>query len=182
MKAKDLALVTSPTEAVIHFRTPYNCADPVKESDKTGLKCDDPTLAQQHFKDQCDINILFGKYLETGEMPQVMEGLSYGNFEGIFDFQTAMNAVRTAEGTFQQLPARIKNRFGNDPQKLLEFLNDPENREEAEFLQLVNRAEAQLPTSPTVGTQPTGPAKPDTQDPAAKRDSGGGATATAPQQ
>lgn len=135
------------------FRTPYNCADPRAEGKKTALECKDPTLAQQHFKDSCDINILFAKYLETGEMPQVMDGLTYGNFEGIFDFQTAMNAVRTAEGLFLQLPARIKNRFDNDPQKLLQFLHNPENREEAEFLGLVNKPE-----------KPDGPESPGTTE------------------
>lgn len=122
------------------FKTPYN-HDTNAESDASGLECKDPSLAQQHFKDECDINVLFARYLETGEMPQVQQGLSYGDFTGIFDFQTAMNAVRTAEGVFQQLPARIKNRFDNDPQKLLQFLADPENRDEAEFLGLVTKPE-----------------------------------------
>lgn len=111
---------------------------------KTALRCEDPTLAQQQFKDQCDINILMARYLETGEMPQVQDGLTYGNFEGIFDFQTAMNAVRTAEELFSQFPARIKNRFDNNPQNMIGFLSDPENREEAEFLGLIAKQETPL--------------------------------------
>lgn len=128
----------TPSSATPFFKTPYN-HDTNAESDRHGLLCPEATRTQQHFKDECDINILFARYLETGEMPQVLNGLSYGDFTGIFDFQTAMNAVRTAEGVFQQLPARIKNRFDNDPQKLLAFLHDPDNREEAEFLGLVNK-------------------------------------------
>lgn len=122
------------------LKTPFN-HNTNAESDRTGLECKDPSLAQQHFKDECDINVLFARYLETGEMPQVLDGLSYGNFEGVFDFQTAMNAVRTAEGVFQQLPARIKNRFDNDPQKLLAFMADENNRDEAVFLGLLNKPE-----------------------------------------
>lgn len=142
----------------MNFATPYNI-DANAWSDKTALHCKDKTLAQQQFRDECNINTLFAKYMETGEMPQVEQGLSYGNFEGIFDFQTAMNAVRTAEGLFSQLPARIKNRFDNDPQKMLEFLAVDENREEAEFLGLVNKPEKpnepgkHAPGSPEV-TQP----------------------------
>jgi len=120
----------------MQFRTPHS-HDNTDWSNQFGLACTEPTLAQQQFKDSSDINVLFGKYLETGEMPQVQDGLTFGNFEGIFDFQSAMNAVRTAEGLFSQMPARIKNRFDNDPQKLLEFLANDENREEAEFLKLV---------------------------------------------
>lgn len=127
----------------MNFLTQYNITDPIKHSNESGLACKDKTLAQQQFKDECDINVLFGRYLETGEMPQVLNGLTYGNFEGVFDFQTAMNAVRTAEGLFSQLPARIKNRFDNDPQKLLEFLADPDNREEAQFLKLIEPKQEQ---------------------------------------
>lgn len=119
----------------MHFATAYDLHD----HDRPQLFCRDKTRTQQQFKDQCNINVLFARYLETGEIPQVMAGLNYGNFEGIFDFQSAMNAVRTAEGLFGQLPARIKNRFDNDPQKLLEFLADPDNKEEAQFLKLIDK-------------------------------------------
>lgn len=134
---KDALGITVPQDAPF-FRTPYNYNRDAA-SNLHGLECLDKTLAQQQFKDECDINILFARYLETGEMPQIQQGLTYGNFEGIFDFQTAMNAVRTAEGLFTQLPARVKNRFDNDPQKLLEFMADPENRAEAEFLGLIDK-------------------------------------------
>lgn len=124
------------------LRTPFNY-DRDKASDESALRCLDKTLTQQQFKDECDINVLFARYLDTGEMPQVTQGLTYGDFTGIFDFQTAMNAVRTAEGLFAQFPARIKNRFDNDPQKMLEFLHDENNREEAEFLGLVKKPSAE---------------------------------------
>lgn len=135
------------------FRTPYNY-DQDADAKATGLKCLDKTLAQQQFRDECNINILFARYLETGEMPQIRDGLTYGNFEGIFDFQTAMNAVRTAEGLFSQLPARVKNRFDNDPQKLLDFMARDENREEAEFLGLVAKP-TQEQLNETRGLGPT---------------------------
>lgn len=155
------------------FRTPYNF-DGLAWSDQTGLSCKDKSLAQQQFKDQCDINILFGKYLETGEMPQLETVLNYGNFEGIYDFQSAMNLVVDAQHQFSQLPARIKNRFDNNPQRLLEFLNDPENREEAEFLKLVQprpTPEAPAPTLATGSTSSTQPAT--TTTPPVSNPSGG---------
>lgn len=134
------------------FKTEFN-HDRDAESLRLGLECKDPTRAQQQFKDECDINVLFGRYLETGEMPQVLDGLSYGNFEGIFDFQTAMNSVRLAQEQFATLPARIKNRFDNDPQKLIAFLDDPENREEAEFLGLTNKRKENHESGSSTPTQ-----------------------------
>lgn len=141
------------------FATQFNI-DPQEWSDRTGLECKDPSLAQQQFKDECDINILMGRYLETGVMPQVETPMAYGDFTGVFDFQSAMNAVRTAEGMFGQLPARIKNRFDNNPQKLLDFLALDENRDEAEFLGLVNKPQekpdaTRTQETPTGGTQTT---------------------------
>lgn len=126
------------------IRTQYNL-DQKENSDHTGITFLDKSLTQQQFKDMADINVIFGKYLETNEIPQI-EGMAYGDFTGIFDFQTAMNAVRAAEESFQTLPARIKNRFDNNPQKLVEFINDESNREEAEFLKLVKPKETPLPT------------------------------------
>lgn len=161
----------------MNFATPFNI-DPKKWSDATALNCKDKTLAQQQFKDECDINVLMGRYLETGEMPQLDSALSYGDFTGVYDFQTAMNAVRTAQGLFEQMPARIKNRFANDPQRLLEFLNDPENLEEAQFLGLISKTPSEpAPATPTAGIpQGTQPAPAPTPTPG----NPGGTTQPAP--
>lgn len=142
------------------IKTQYN-VDPREEGKKTALHCPEKTLTQQQFKDEADINVLFGRYLETGEMPQLETPSQYGDFTGIYDFQTAMNAVRAAQQKFEDLPARLKNRFENDPQKLLEFLNDPENLEEAQFLKLVKpRDPDPVPTTPAIPTRPTNPTEP----------------------
>jgi hypothetical protein len=39
------------------------------------------------------------------------------------------------------LPANIRSRFDNDPAKLIDFMENPANREEAESLGLVNKSE-----------------------------------------
>lgn len=152
------------------IRTQFNY-DRDKASNDTGLECKDKSLTQQQFKDDTDINVLFGRYLETGEFPQVEHQMSYGNFEGIYDFQSAMNVVRAAQEAFATLPARIKNRFNNDPQHLLEFINDPENREEAIFLKLVK---ADPPAQPALQTEPTGRPQPTPQEATTESDNQGG--------
>lgn len=169
-------MATSP-----QFRTQYTHTN--AESDRTAVTFLDKSLTQQQFKDSSDINVLFGKYLETGEMPQI-EGMQYGDFTGIYDFQTAMNAVRAAEESFQTLPARIKNRFDNNPQKLVEFINDPENLEEARFLKLVNPAseanaasEAVSPEGPAIEAGSTNRAESASQATAIAGDKGRGETA-----
>lgn len=123
-------------------RNPYNY-DTNAASDESGLLCDDPSLTQQQFLEESDINYIADRYGLTGEMPQVTQPPTYGDFTGIFDFQTAQNAVRKATEDFMQLPAKLRTRFDNDPQKLLEFLDNEDNRAEAEFLGLANKRQSE---------------------------------------
>lgn len=102
------------------------------------LECKDPSLAQQQFKDEVDINSLLEKFKVTGQMPQNIVLPTYGDFRGISDYRTAIEAVRKADLAFMDLPADIRARFQNDPQKFLEFVSDEKNREEAQKLGLVN--------------------------------------------
>lgn len=51
----------------------------------------------------------------------------------------ALNVVANAQQQFESLPSKIRDRFANSPEKLLDFLRDPANREEAIKLGLVNK-------------------------------------------
>lgn len=152
------------------LRTPYNY-DTREASAETALRCPEPTRTQQQFKEESDINYIAERYGLTGEMPQVLQLPSYGSFEGIFDFQTAQNAVIEARKQFMTLPAKMRSRFNNDPQQLITFLEDPDNRAEAEFLGLVEKK--QPPNTPQDAPQspkgnPAGADKGGTPPPASK--------------
>ena len=64
-------------------------------------------------------------------MPTPTNMPQYMDYEGVFDFQSAMNAVRAAEDNFMRMDAKIRARFNNSPQEFLEFFANPENTEEA---------------------------------------------------
>lgn len=117
-------------------RTRFNYdADLVSEA--TGICCPEETKAQQQFKDETDINTIVRKFGLTGQLPDNVTMPTYVDYEGIFDFQTAMNAVLQAEEAFMAMPADVRTRFGNDPQAFLEFCGDDKNRDEAIRLGLV---------------------------------------------
>lgn len=101
------------------------------------LECRDPSLAQQSFKDDADINVMLEKFKVTGVMPQGVIMPTYGDFQGVTDYRTAVDAINKATHAFMDMPANIRSRFQNDPQKFLEFCADPKNREEASRLGLV---------------------------------------------
>lgn len=107
-------------------------------SDETALFCKDPSLAQQQFKDDGDVNSIMQKFLRTNDMSLFQQGNpQYGDFTGVNDLQTALNIVIAAEEAFTALPARIRNRFDNDPVQFANFLNDKKNFDEAKELGLL---------------------------------------------
>lgn len=108
-----------------------------EESKKTGLKCLDKTLAQQQFAEECDINTIVDRFHLTGEIPQLTDVPTFQAFEGIFDFQSAMNTVRQANETFMSMPANLRARFHNDPQEFLTFTSNKDNLPELEKLGLL---------------------------------------------
>ena len=127
----------------VFLRTPYNY-DKDAASNESGLHCEDASLAQQHFKEECDINTILQKFNITGLLPEQTLSPRYGDFTGIGDYHTAMNRVIAVQEEFEALPAQIRARFENDPQQLIEFLDNSENRPEAEKLGLVEKAAAEV--------------------------------------
>lgn len=120
----------------VFVRAPYNY-DGDAVSDETGFKCEEPSLAQQNFKEECDINYIMERFGVTGELPAGVRMPSYGDFSGIFDYHSAMNAVVQAQEAFNALPAELRARFDNDPAAFVDFCSDDANREEAVKLGLV---------------------------------------------
>ena len=70
-------------------------------------------------------------------MPQGLRVPTFGDFTGVQDYRSAMEAVRAANNAFMDLPANIRSRFNNDPQQYIEFFNDPKNKDEATKLGLL---------------------------------------------
>lgn len=157
--SNDPFYVEARRDVVLPFlRTPYNY-DRNIESEVTGLLCQDESLAQQQFREDSDINHIVKMFGLTGEMPANASPPVYADFEEVFDFQTAQNAIVAANARFMALPAHVRARFHNDPQELLEFVEDDNNIAEAEKLGLMkpkpDTPREALPTpGPVVETSP----------------------------
>lgn len=93
---------------------------------------DEPSMTQQHLKEQCDVNSILARYAKTGFLSHtaITEG-QYGDFTVFTDLQSSIETVRQAQDSFSQLPAVIRARFGNDPQNLIDFVQNPKNSAEA---------------------------------------------------
>lgn len=130
------------------LRTPYNY-DTNAASDESGLACEEPSLAQQHFKDECDINNILRQFSINGLLPESTLPPKYGDFTGISDYKTALDRVIAADEEFMNLPATIRARFNNDAAELIQFLDNDQNREEAVKLGLLEPNQ-DLSTAPSV--------------------------------
>jgi phage internal scaffolding protein len=100
-------------------------------SNEFGLKCLDSSLTQQQFKEESDINTIVDRFMKTGHLPDPVSMPQYVDYEGIFDFQSAMNVVRQADENFMRMDAKVRARFHNSPQEFLEFFSNPDNADEA---------------------------------------------------
>lgn len=120
------------------LRTPYNY-DMDDVSAKTGLVCLEGPFGrtQQSSKEECDINTIVRNFGLTGELPQNVRMPESGDFvDAVTDYQTALNMVMEAEARFMEFPAEVRKRFNHDPGKLMEFVEDPNNLDEARKLGL----------------------------------------------
>ena len=124
--------------ATVFLRTQYNY-DHNAASNASGLVCEEPTRAQQHHKDECDINVILERFGRTGQVPVNAISGDYGDFSGVHDYHTALNTLIAAESQFEALPAKLRSRFNNEPSNLIEFLNDPNNKDQAIELGLINQ-------------------------------------------
>lgn len=95
------------------------------------LDTGDESEVQQHCRDECDINFIMARYEKIGIVEHLNErDAQYGDFLSATDYQTAMNAVFEARDAFMSLSSSLRTRFDNDPAKFLEFVHDPNNRDE----------------------------------------------------
>lgn len=123
-------------------RSPYNYSMEAA-SDASGLRCLDSSRAIQSARDECDINTIVRNFGLTGQLPDEVRVPMSGDFSDVLDYQTALNAVIAADGAFMELPAAIRARFDNNPQKLMEFIADRGNLDEARKLGLLKPAQAE---------------------------------------
>jgi len=107
-----------------------------------GLACKDPSLTQQHFADDADINNILARFQKTGLLTDPLNPPSnrpqFGDFSHDFNYQEAQNTIAYANQAFMELPSGLRKRFNNDPAELLAFLEQEENRDAAISLGLVN--------------------------------------------
>jgi phage internal scaffolding protein len=123
-----------------HFITAYG------PKQRSRLFFNGPGRTIQSFKDECDINTIMKRFEATGQVSHLNNRAPQFGDVDAFDFRTAMDLVLDARAKFDALPSKVRDRFANDPARLLAFLDDASNRDEALALGLLNPPPAPEPT------------------------------------
>lgn len=106
----------------------------------TGELVDKVSLTKQEFAKECDINNIVKAFQPHTMQALLQQYAMQGRFEDLpepIDFQTALDIQMEAERAFMDLPAKVRDRFGQDPSQFLTFMHDPKNEAEARELGLL---------------------------------------------
>ncbi len=140
-----MSLATQPKTHVV--RGPYSPKNRVSIS-QFGL-----SRTKQGHKAETDINTIMAKFQTTGMIDFVNKHEpQYGDASAV-DFQTSMETVASATEMFADLPAKVRDRFNNNPQELLLFLDNPENKAEAVLLGLAKPEPQNTPATTNAGKE-----------------------------
>ena len=113
---------------------------------------------KQAFREECDINTIMARYMKTGILDHVKQGVAqYLDVTGA-DFQDAQNLISGANSMFQALPSAVREQFENNPAYFLEFMENPENHAKAREMGLL-AAQAETSNPPTGSTRSVEPAQ-----------------------
>lgn len=103
------------------FKTPWNHdRDAVSLASSTTFP--EVGKAQQHQKDEADINTIVNRFLKTGQLPNIPNPPTYADLADI-EFQDAMDQVNLAQRSFDALPANVRNAFQGDPARFLAYVD-----------------------------------------------------------
>lgn len=95
----------------------------------------DVLVTKQSFKQECDIQSILKQYQKTGVITHVQNSRpTYADLPSNLDYQQSMNTLIIAREAFAGLPAKIRDHYGNDPERFLGAFYDPE---QADYLREV---------------------------------------------
>lgn len=124
-------------EKTLTIKKPYDPHSRVKQH------VGEESRTQQHMAGETDINNIMRKYEKTGILTHVSRYAGqYGDFSGVPDYKTGVELVMAADEMFMSLPAKIRDRFNNDPAQFIDFATDEENLEELRSMGLAPKLPA----------------------------------------
>lgn len=117
----------------------YECERDGKKIRKVITRNTKKSLTDQSKIKETDANVIVNRYARTGEWPGSFTEGKFADVSEVKDLHQSLTDIGNAKAAFMALPAQIRARFENDMVKYVEFLQNPENDEEAIKLGLKTR-------------------------------------------
>lgn len=90
-----------------------------------------PTRTKQEFKEECDINKIMSRYEKTGILSHTNKrSPQFGDFSNVTTYEDAFNQLQDTRDAFMTLPARVREKFQNDPAEFIKYMEDPKFHDE----------------------------------------------------
>ena len=111
------------------------------------------SMTKQSFAQESEINNIMARYEKTGVIDHVKNHGGYANMPTDMEYQDAMQLTIDAQVAFDDLPAKIRREFDNDPFKFLTFVENPENVERMAELGLLEEVpdDSATEANPAIG-------------------------------
>lgn len=114
-------------------------------SEATGTETGSESLVQQQFLEESDVNTIVRRFGLAPSVHADVAGGVYGDFTGIEDYQGAIAAIQRAEDGFMRLPPQVREKFDNDPGRLISMAH---SMSEDQFLSVfANEVKADVPSA-----------------------------------
>lgn len=106
-----------------------------------------PSLTDQSYKESTDAKQIVKTFLKTGVLTNInhIEG-KYADVSEVQDLYENMTKIKQVQKYFMDLPAEIRKKFDNDPQKMLEFVVDDNKEQEQIDLGLKKKPDVEKDT------------------------------------
>ncbi len=89
-----------------------------------------PGLTEQSQAAECDINNIMARFTKNQNIDHLQKYESQYGEQSSTSLHEALNVVTSAQTMFNELPAKTRDRFKNDPGEFLDFVQDEKNHQE----------------------------------------------------
>lgn len=129
--------------------------DDLKEK---GLTFKKPSMTQQHFKDDCDINVIVRRFNagQINTMPLAMNEGFYADVSDLGSYQDANARVNSIKDYFANLPSSVREKFNNSVDDFVAFASSDNSRDAFIEMGILEKPEPVKPVQPA----PVEPVKP----------------------
>ena len=110
------------------------------------------SMTKQEFTAELDLNVIMARFIANDFDPSTLPVSARKAMTGDFtqapeSYHEALTLVVETKQAFMSLPADIRSEFDNDPQRFLDFVYNPENRDKLVEWGIVNPATEDLSTT-----------------------------------